>query len=222
MMQRWWFLVVCGALTCVSIAAAQVELSVGPAVGMNYNIHTGRDVATSTRGFGLVFGGRADLSLSQTLGFLTTVSFDNRIGKFSDTGSDGGIDFSRDVSLTVAYLSIEPLFKYTIPDRPVYFVTGPGIGFPVQGKSETTTTIVTPGYSFPSGYATQSANTAVENIYTRFEWKVGAGFTYKIDKKTIWNFHLLYSRGFTNVAKGLDWQLNSVTLVSSFEFTLGR
>jgi hypothetical protein len=206
----------------IATAIAQVEVSVGPAVGMNYNMHTGNDVALSTRGYGLVFGGRADLAFSKTLGLLTTIAYDNRIGKFSDSGTDGVIEFSRDASLTVAYVSIEPLFKYTIPDRPVYFVTGPCLGIPVQGKNETTMTILTPGYSFPNGYATQTQNTTIENINTRFEWKIGAGFTYTVDKKTILNFHLVYARGFTDVVKNFNWQVNSLTLLSSFEFTLGR
>lgn len=222
MMKRLWVVAVCAGFMGVSAAVAQVEVSVGPAVGMNYNMHKGKDVALSTLGYGLVFGGRADLAFSKTLGLLTTIAYDNRIGKFSDSGTDGVIDYSRDASLTVAYVSIEPLFKYTIPNRPIYFVTGPSLGIPVQGKNQTTTTILTAGYSFPNGYATQTLNTTIDNINTRFEWKVGAGFTYTVDKKTIWNFHLVYARGFNNVVKNFDWQVNSLTLLSSFEFTLGR
>jgi len=162
------------------------------------------------------------LSFTRSLGVVTTISYDNRIGYYSNSGSDSGIDFTEDVFLAASYISIEPLFKYVFPNRLFYVVSGPCLGIAVQGKSETTTNIVTPGYSFPNGFATQTVNGTVENMNSRFEWKVGAGYAYQIDKTTRLNLQLTYGHGLTNVAKDLDWKVRSLTLLGSFEFALGR
>jgi hypothetical protein len=124
-----------------------------------------------------------------------------------------------DVDVTVAYLSIEPLFKYVIPDRPWYIVTGPCLGFPVQGKSQTVLT--TPGFAI-NGYESSTINTTIENLKPRFEWKAGAGYFFQVDKKTAVTMRLTYARGFTDVQKDVDWRVNSITFLASIDFTLGR
>ncbi len=208
---------VCGALS--SLAQAQSQTALGIAVGVNYNVHTGSDLPAKATGAGLIIGGQADIAFSRSAGLLTTVAFDNRIGKYSQSGTDAGHEFTMDVSVTVAYLSIEPLFKYVIPDRPWYLVTGPCLGIPVQGKSQTILT--TPGFAI-DGYESSTINTTIENLKSRIEWKIGAGYFFQVDKKTAITMRLTYARGFTDVQKGLDWRVNSITFLGSIDFTLGR
>jgi hypothetical protein len=222
LMIRWLLCILTIIALGFTIANAQAVLSVGPALGMNYNDHSGSDIPSKTTGFGLVLGGQADLAFSKSIGLLATIAFDNRIGKYSETGMSGGIEYSTDASVTIAYLSIEPLFKYTLPNRPFYLVTGPVLSFPVQGKAETSTQILTSGYSFPNGYSFQTLNTKVENMKTRFEWKIGGGYTMRIDKKTALLMHLVYARGFSDVVDGMDWKVNSISFLASFEFALGQ
>ncbi|TSA24849.1 hypothetical protein D4R75_00555 [bacterium] len=215
-------LIIGACLAFAPKAQAQIELSVGVAVGTNYSIHSGSALPKTATGLGLIIGGQAEMSFTRSLGIVTTISYDNRIGYYSDNGSDLGIDFTEDVLLSASYISIEPMFKYVFPNRLFYVVSGPCLGIAVQGRSETTTNIVTPGYSFPTGYATQTVKGTLENMNSRFEWKVGAGYGYQIDKTTRLNFQLTYGHGLTKVAKDLDWKVNSLTLLGSFEFALGR
>ncbi|MCX6135231.1 MAG: outer membrane beta-barrel protein [Ignavibacteriales bacterium] len=219
---RWFVCILTLSLAGASLAPGQFQIAVGPAVGGNYNEHTGTELPGKATGVGVIIGGQANLSFTGSIGLLATISFDNRIGKITYSGTDGVIDYSSDASVTVAYLSIEPLFRYTLPNRPFYFVTGPSIGFPVQGKSETTTQILTPGYSFSNGYAVQTVNTGIEDMKVRFEWKIGGGYVFQIDKKTAVSMHLVYSRGFTDIVDKLDWRVNSISFLGSFQFTLGK
>jgi hypothetical protein len=209
-------------LAFASMAQAQIEMSVGVAVGTNYSNHSGSDLPKTATGLGLIIGGQTEVSFTKSLGIVTTISYDNRIGYYSDNGSDLGIDFTEDVLLSASYISIEPMFKYVFPNRLFYVVSGPCLGIAVQGKSETTTNIVTPGYSFPNGYATQTVKGTLENMNSRFEWKVGAGYAYQIDKTTSVNLQVTYGHGLTRVAKDLDWKVSSLTLLGSFEFKLGN
>ena len=202
-----------------STAQAQLQTAVGVAVGMNYNMHSGADLPTNAKGVGVVIGGQADVSLGKWTGVLTTVGFDNRIGKYSASGTLSGYAYTEDVDVTVAYLSIEPLFKYVIPDRPWFIVTGPFLGIPVQGKSQTVVT--TPGFAI-DGYESSTIKTTIENMKMRFEWKAGAGYFIPIDKKTVIAFRLTYAHGFTDVQKGMDWRVNSITFLGSINFALGR
>lgn len=139
-------------LVLATTAQAQFKMAIGPAIGLNFNIHSGSDLDKTGTGVGLVVGGQADMSFSKSLGLLTTLYFyDNRSGSFSQTGSQGGVNYTVDVSASVAYFEIEPLFKFTLPDAPIYFVAGPALGFNVEGESEAKTTVTTPGYYFPGG-----------------------------------------------------------------------
>jgi len=182
-------------------------------------MHSGFDIPPNATGVGIVIGGQADIPFSRSAALLTTISFDNRIGKYSKSGNDSGHDYTMDVDVTVAYLSIEPLFKYIIPDRPWYLVTGPSLSFPVQGKSETVLT--TPGFAI-DGYESSTIRTTIENLNPRFEWKAGAGYFFPIDKKTVIMMRLTYAHGFTDVQKSVDWRVNSITFLASIDFTLGR
>ena len=207
------------AVTLGSIGRAQPQTALGVAVGMNYNVHSGAGIPPKAAGEGVIVGGQADIMFSKWVGLLTTVSFDNRIGKYSISGMDSGHEYTEDVDVTVAYLSIEPLFKYIIPDRPWYLVTGPCLGIPVQGKAQTVLT--TPGFAV-DGYESSTINMTIENLQPRFEWKIGAGHFVQVDKKTAITFRLTYARGFTDVQKNVDWRVNSLTFLGSIDFTLGR
>ena len=216
---RLLILVCCIALGFASTAQAQQPMALGVAVGMNYNMHSGVDLPTSATGVGVIIGGQADIPFSKWASVLATISFDNRIGKYSTSGTESGHYYTEDISVTVAYLSLEPLFKYIIPDRPWYIVTGPSLGFPVQGKSETILT--TPGFAV-DGFESSTIRTTIDNLNPRVEWKIGGGYFIPIDKKTVITMRLTYARGFTQVQKGMDWHVDSISFLASIDFTLGR
>jgi hypothetical protein len=89
----------------------------------------------------------------------------------------------------------------------------------VQGKSQRV--ITTPGFAI-DGFESSTVNTTIENLKLRFEWKIGAGYFVPIDKKTVIAFRLTYAHGFTDVQKGTDWRVNSISFLGSLDFTLGH
>ncbi len=216
-------LIVILCLMFPSTIQAQFKMAIGPVFGGNVNVHTGAALQKTGTGVGFVIGGQAELSFTKSLGALATVNFyDNRIGSFTHTFDTLGVAYSADESETVVYLDIEPLFKFTLPDVPLYVVAGASVGFSIQGKSEATTTIMTPGYSFPDGTDNLLVKTDIRNVNTRYELKVGCGYIYTVDKRTHLNFQFLYSYGLNKVTSDQDWKIMSFGLTAAFEFTLGQ
>jgi hypothetical protein len=202
---------------------AQGRLTMGPVIGINYNIHTGSGLEKVGRGYGILIGGQADMSFTKYLGVLASIYFyDNRSGDYSATGTDAGIDFSRDVSVRIAYLEFEPLIKLTVPAFPIYLIAGGSVGFKIEGNTEATTNILTPGFSFPSGFASQTDNAAIDNVNTRFEFKVGVGYTYRLFQNTWLTSQLTFASGLSDVVKNVDWKLRSFGLATSLEFDVGK
>ena len=201
------------------IVHAQTKMAVGLALGGSFNIHTGADLQKTGTGTGFVGGGQIDLSFSKSLGLLTTFyAYDNRIGKYTNTLTQGGLDYSLDVSVTIAYAGVEPLLKFTMPDVRFYFVAGPSIGFMVQGQSEVTTTITTPGYSYSTGYSYQTTTNDLQNINTRLELTLGGGYVFKIDGQSRLTTQLSFTYGLNSIEKNVDWRINSIRLIAGLEF----
>lgn len=201
------------------IVHAQTKMAVGLALGGSFNIHTGADLQKTGTGTGFVGGGQIDLSFSKSLGLLTTFyAYDNRIGDYTHTLTQGGIDYLFDVSVTIAYAGVEPLLKFTMPDNRFYFVAGPSIGFMVQGKSQVTSTITTPGYSFPNGFSSQTATNDLTDINTRFDFNLGGGYVFRIDSQSRLTTQLSFTYGLNNIEKNVDWRINSIRLIAGLEF----
>jgi hypothetical protein len=211
--------VVCLILVSAFTAQAQFKMAIGPVLGLNFNLHGGSDLQESGSGFGLVVGGQADMSFSKMIGLQTTLFFyDNRSGSFSSTGNQQGINYTVDVDASVAYFEIEPLFKLTLPDAPIYFVGGPSLGFSVEGETNATTTITSQGYTFPGGSTSQSTKASIKDMNTRFEMKFGGGYVFPLSKGMRINSALVFGYGLTNVQKDVKWKILTFGLLTGIEF----
>ena len=220
-MRKRLVLIIAILLVFAGALPAQTKVALGLVVGGNYNVHTGSDLQKTGTGVGFVGGGQIDISFSKSIGLLTTIyAYDNRIGKYTYPVSSGGVDYSVDVSVTVAYAGVEPLLKFTMPDDRFFFVAGPSIGFKVAGQSEVTATVTTPGYSYSNGFASQTTTNDLQDINTRFELNAGAGYAFKIDPQSRLTSRLMIAYGLTNVEKNVDWRINSIRLVAALEFDL--
>ena len=97
-------------LGATSLSHAQFHLGVAPELGMNFNIHSGSDLDQTGTGFGVAFGGEADMKFSKSIGMIGRLAFyDNRSGSTSTTGTQQGVNYTVDNSVSLAYLSLEPL-----------------------------------------------------------------------------------------------------------------
>lgn len=208
-------------LVLATTAQAQFKMAIGPALGLNFNIHSGADLEKSGTGVGLVIGGQADMSFSKSIGLLTTLYFyDNRSGSYSSTGSQQGVNYTVDVTASVAYFEIEPLFKFTLSDAPIYFIAGPDLGFSVEGQSEAKTTITTPGYTFQGGGTSQTNKSSIKDMNARFEMKFGGGYIFPLSKGMRINSQFTFGYGLTNIAKDVNWKIMSFGLLGSIEFDI--
>ena len=212
------------SLMIVPSLRAQVEMSAGPVVGLNINLHTGTELPKNVTGYGVIAGLQGDIEFTQTLGARLSVSYDNRIGTYSEAGTDAAtsLDYTLDRVVTVAYVNIEPLFKYTIPNRPVFLVAGASIGINAGSKAEATTTITTPGYTFSNGYSTQTTSGDIQNMNLRFELKAGIGYFIRFNKMTRVSFQATYGYGLTNVIKDSDWKIRTFSLRGSLDLGIER
>jgi len=211
------------SFTIVLLAAgtthAQTKMALGLALGGSYNTHTGSVLEKTASGVGLVGGGQIDLSFTKSLGLLTTIYvYDNRLGKSTYALTEGGIDYSLDASVTVAYAGVEPLLKFTFPDIRFYIVAGPNIGFKVEGQSVVNATITTPGYSFSNGYASQTTKSDLADVNTRFELSLGGGYVFAIDKQSRLTTQVSVAYGLNTIQKSVDWHISSIKLIAGLEF----
>jgi hypothetical protein len=212
-------LILIAVLVGASTVHAQARTAVGFVIGGNYNIHSGAALQKTGIGVGLVAGGQLDISFTKSLALLTTIyGYDNRIGNYTQTLTQGGVDYSLDVSVTVAYAGVEPLLKITMPDIRFYIVAGPSIAFKVEGQSEVNTTITTPGYAFPSGYTSQTSSGDIADAKTRFELNFGGGYIFRIDQQSRLTTQLSFTYGLNTVQKNVDWRVNSIRLIAGLEF----
>jgi hypothetical protein len=190
------------AIICLLVAqqaSGQFKMSVGPAVGLNFNMHSGSDLPQSGTGMGLVLAGQADMTFAKTLGLVTSLYFyDGRGGSYSM--SSGGANY--DVSASVSYFEIEPLLKIKLPTSPVYFVAGPSLGFNLTGEGDVTVT--TPGYTFTGGSKTQKQT--LQNMNTRFELKAGAGTSFPMGAFNL-EPRVTFGFGLTNVQQNVAWKI---------------
>lgn len=205
---------------------AQFKLSVAPALGMNFNIHSGSDLKESGNGFGLEFGGYADMSFTPTVGLIAGLAFyDNRSGSSSSTGSEqvpgvGTVNYTQDVDVSLAYFQIESLFKLTIPGSGFYFVMGPVLGFNISGETESTTTITTQGVTFQDGTNKQKAKSTLKDTQVRFELKGGAGYDISVSRLITLAPQFSFGYGLTNVVKDVKWKVLTIQGLVSVKFNL--
>ncbi len=201
-------LVVCLILIFAFTTQAQFKMAVGGGMGLNLNLYSGSDVNGGS-GLGFAIAGQADLSFSKTIGILTSIYFyDNRSGSYTQTTPNYYGNITSDVSASVAYFEIEPLFKLKLEEAPIYFVIGPSLGFNVENS-----------YDVKQTQNNQSATQkgTIQNMNTRFELKAGGGYIFPLSKTMRINSQLTFGYGLANVVKDVNWKILSFGLLASFE-----
>jgi hypothetical protein len=202
--------------------SAQFKLSLEPALGMNFNIHSGSDLPESGNGFGIMVGGYAHMMFSKNLGMIAGLAFyDNRSGSYTSTQTiQQGVNADYDVSSSMAYFQIESLFKVLLPSSGLYFVAGPVLGFNVESEAEATVKITTPGYQFQTGGTTTTNKSTIKDVLVRFELKAGAGYEIPLSKSMDLVPQLTFGYGLTNVVKDVKWHIMTFQLNCGVKFDL--
>jgi hypothetical protein len=203
--------VVCLILVSAFTAQAQFKMAVGGGMGLNLNLYSGSDVEGGS-GIGFAFAGQADMSFSKSIGILTSIYFyDNRSGSYTKVVNNFYGNVSYDISASVAYFEIEPLFKLKLEDAPVYFIIGPSLGFNVENSVDVKST---------QNNQSSTQKSTIQNMNTRFELKAGGGYTFPLSKTMRINSQLTFGYGLANVVKDVNWKILSFGVLGSWEIDI--
>lgn len=196
---------------------AQFHLGVGPALGFNFNLHTGSDLDEGGSGLGLVLAAQTDMTFTQdrSIGMIASLVFyDNRNGSATTLGSANGVNYSAENDVSISYFQIETLFKYRLP-MGLYFVFGPEIGFDLSAELESTLTY--PQYPTYSG---EKQKSSLKNVNTRFELKMGAGYDIPISQLITLAPQLTFGYGVSDVIEDVDYSILTFQALVTCKFML--
>jgi hypothetical protein len=142
---------------------------IGPRITGNFNIYNEKGMTDSYNGLGVGVGGTIDALFSKHIGIMGNLTFFD-MRNFSNSQSIQNFTIER--SLTLSYLTIDPLFKAEFSG--FYMIGGPSIGIKLNSSGEITQTQtgVTP-VTEPMDLPTKSV---------RFDIAVGAGYTFSLSK----------------------------------------
>lgn len=142
---------------------------IGPRVSGNFNIYNAKGLTGTWNGLGVGIGGTVDMLFSKSIGLMVNVTaFDMR--NFSTSQTNNNV--TTDISIALAYLSIDPMFKAEFSG--FYMVTGPSLGVKLSASGERTDaqTGVTP--------QVQALNPETKSV--RFDIAVGTGYTFTLSQ----------------------------------------
>ena len=221
------FFVILFMLIFVNSSFAQFRMSIGPALGLNFNLHYGSDIDEGGSGFGMVFTAQIDMTFNRdrSLGILTTMAFyDNRSGSTSQTASQnqGGqvVSFNIDNDVSISYFQLETMFKYRIPGVGVYFLFGPALGFNLSAELESEVTITTPGYYFQGGQQSQKSKETLKNTNTRFALAAGSGIDIRLSNLITLSPQLTFRYGISDVIEDVSYKILTFQAVVACKFNI--
>ncbi len=225
-MKKYLFIVLF-AFLCINNSQAQFRMSIGPALGLNFNLHNGSDIDEGGSGFGMAFTAQIDMSFNsdRSLGILTTMAFyDNRSGSTSQTASQNQgnqvVSFNIDNDVSISYFQLETMFKYRIPNVGVYFLFGPALGFNLSAELEREVTITTPGYYFQNGQQSQKSKETLKNTNTRFALAAGSGIDISISRLITLSPQLTFRYGISDVIEDVSYKILTFQAVVACKFNI--
>jgi hypothetical protein len=198
---------------------AQFEFKLGPVTGLNFNIASGSDVTQTTNGFGFLIGAKMDMNFSSHIGLLTNVVFYDGRGLNSSTeGTANGINYTVESDYSIAYFTIEPLFKVRIPRTMFYFFAGPSVGFNIASTYEFSLTSDNDQLTFNDG--SKSSKGTMKNMKTRLEIKGGSGMDIPIGDGIDISPEVSFGYGLTKISKEGNSRILTIQTMCSVKFTL--
>jgi hypothetical protein len=148
-----------------SIIAQTILL--GPRLTGNMNIFNEKNLTGTWNGTGVGIGGQLDISFSKHIGIMVNLTaFDMK--NFSNSTTTNNI--TTDESLSLSYLTIDPMFKLDFSG--FYMVAGPSLGIKLASSGDVAT----------SGQG-QAANDQTVSLTTKsiiFNIAIGTGYTFAL------------------------------------------
>jgi hypothetical protein len=159
---------VCVVLICALAGSALAQkVMIGPRLTGNLNIYNSKGLTGTWNGIGIGIGGHVDVQFGKVIGLITNLTvFDMK--NFSNSTTNG--NQTTETSLTLSYLTIDPLFKTEFSG--FYMVAGPSLGIKLNSSGEQTTTV--------TGVAPNVRALSPETKSLRFDIAVGTGYTFPL------------------------------------------
>jgi hypothetical protein len=154
------------------------DVMLGPRLTGNFNIYNSKGVIGSYNGIGIGIGGTVDVSFSKHIGLMANLTFFDMRG-YSNSSTNNVT--TTDVSVNLAYLTLDPMFKLEFSG--FYIVAGPSLGIKISSSGETTTT-TTQGQGQPPAINTTTDNTDTKAI--RFDLATGVGYTFTLSQNSMY------------------------------------
>ncbi len=148
-----------------SIFAQSVKI--GPRITGNFNIYNQNRLTGTWNGIGIGIGGVVDISFSKHIGILTNLTgFDMK--NFSNSTTNNNT--TTETSLSLAYLTIDPLFKAEFSG--FYMLAGFSLGVKLSSSGERTQSAV--------GQNPFVQTLSIETNAVKFDIATGTGYNFQL------------------------------------------
>lgn len=149
-----------------TISIAQ-NVKIGPRITGNLNIYNQNGLTGSYNGIGVGIGAAIDMSFTNSIGLLTNLTlFDMKNFSNSQTIQTTTVE----QSLSLSYLSIDPMFKAEFSG--FYLVGGPSIAIKLSSSGETSQVV--------TGQAPVVQPVNFDTKSVKFDIAVGTGYNFKV------------------------------------------
>lgn len=149
-----------------TISFAQ-NVKIGPRITGNLNIYNQNGLVGSYNGVGIGVGGAIDISFTNNIGMLINLTlFDMK--NFSNSQTVGTT--TQETSLSLSYLSIDPMFKAEFSG--FYLVSGPSIAIKLSSSGESNQVV--------TGQAPVVQPLNFDTKSVKFDIAVGTGYNFKV------------------------------------------
>lgn len=191
-----------------STAMAQ-SVKLGPRLTGNLNIYNMEGLTGTWNGIGVGLGGTVDISFSKVIGILTNVTvFDMK--NFSNSVTNNNV--TTETSLSMAYLTIDPLFKAEFSG--FYMLAGFSMGVKISSSGERT-------QSSPGQNPTVTS-LDLETNSMKFDIAAGTGYNFKLSQSIYLGSDLMVYVPLTNTldSPGTSNSTLSIKLGVSVKFVI--
>lgn len=143
------------------------SVKIGPRLTGNFNIYNAKGLTGTWNGLGIGVGGHVDVMFSEHIGLLVHLTaFDMK--NFSNSQTQGNTTI--ETSLSLSYLTIDPMFKAEFSG--FYMVGGPSLGIKLNSSGEQSQVVT------GQAPAIQALNPETKSL--RFDLAVGTGYNFKL------------------------------------------
>jgi hypothetical protein len=149
------------------------SILLGPRLTGNMNIYNQKGLTGTWNGIGVGIGGTLDISFSKHIGLMADLTvFDMK--NFSNSTTQNNV--TSEESLTLSYLTIDPMFKLEFSG--FYMVAGPSLGIKLGSSGETTQTA--------AGQNPQTATVQLDTKGVIFNIALGTGYTFTLSPNSMY------------------------------------